>query len=299
VKTFTFYSYKGGTGCSLLLANTAHHLARLGKRVVAVDFDFEAPGLHYKLNISPATEPKRGAVDYLLAVTQGESPPQSLLDYVVRIPLSRETKGSLHLIPAGSAPTGEYWKALTALLRQDLFTNPEGSGLAAILELKARIQEELQADFLLIDSRTGVTELAGVTTTVLADMVVCLMLANRESQAGARAVLRSLRHAPRLANQDPLEILPVLSRVPERDEAMVREVLSFLKMPGPTPQDTLTLEKIFVLRTDPELAGGEKLHLGSSGSQADSPLLQDYLALMAELVEGDSQSRKPSIITAK
>jgi hypothetical protein len=287
VKTLTFYSYKGGTGRSLLLANTAHHLAWLGKRVVAVDFDFEAPGLHYKLSISPATVPELGAVDYLLAATRGESPPQSLLNYVVPVPLPWEAKGSLHLMPAGSAPTGEYWKALTTLLRQDLFTNPEGSSLAALLELKARIEEELQADFLLVDSRTGVTELAGVTTTILADKVVCLMLASRESQTGARAVLRSLRHAPRLANQAPIKVIPVLSRVPEIDEATAWEALSFLNEPGPTPEDTLALEKVFVLRSDPELSRGEKLYLGSSASQTLSPLHQDYLSLMAELVDAD------------
>ena len=80
MKTFAFYTYKGGTGRSLLLANTAHHLARLGKRVVAVDFDLEAPGLHYKLNL-PARRPtdavpECGVVDYLLAATQGEGPPK-------------------------------------------------------------------------------------------------------------------------------------------------------------------------------------------------------------------------------
>jgi CobQ/CobB/MinD/ParA nucleotide binding domain len=293
VKTVTFYSYKGGTGRSLLLANTAHYLARLGHRVVAVDFDFEAPGLHYKLNIIPPTQrpvdtvPERGAVDYLLAAAQGESPPESLLDYVVPVPLPLGTKGSLHLMPAGSAPTGEYWKALTNLLRQDLFTNPEGSGLAAFLELKARIEEELQADFLLIDSRTGVTELAGLTTTVLADKIVCLLLANRESQTGARAVLRSLRHAPRLAGHSPIEIIPVLSRVPVRDEATVQEVLSFLNAPSLTPEDTLTLEQVFVLRTDMKLARGEKLYLDSGESQVRSPLHEDYLALMGKLVEAD------------
>ena len=291
MKTLTFYSYKGGTGRSLLLANTAHHLARLGKRVVAVDFDLEAPGLHYKLNLpgrrTADTVPERGVVDYLLAATRGEGPPKSLLDFVVSVPLPLGTAGSLHLMPAGSAPTGEYWKALTALLRQDFFTNPEGSGLAACLELKARIEEELRTDFLLIDSRTGVTELAGVTTTVLADKVVCLMLANRESQTGSRAVLRSLRHAARLAGQSPIEIMPVLSRVAALDEATAREMLSFSNAPGPTPEDTLTLEKIFVLRTDPELARGEMLHLGGRGSPARSPLHQDYLDLMAELVEVD------------
>jgi len=293
VKTLTFYSYKGGTGRSLLLANAARYLALLGERVVAVDFDFEAPGLHYKLNISPPGKrtadaiPERGAVDYLLAAAEGEGSPKSLLNYVVSVPLPRGAKGSLHLMPAGSAPTGEYWKALTALLRQDLFADTQGSGIAACLELKARIEEELKADFLLIDSRTGVTELAGVTTTVLADKVVCLMLANRESQVGARAVLRSLRHAARLPGQPPIEVVPVLSRVPERDETTVREALSFLNEPGPTSETTLAFKKVFVLRADPDLARGERLHVGSGESQSRSPLHQDYLSLLAELIEAD------------
>lgn len=293
MKTFTFYSYKGGTGRSLLLANAARYLALLDQRVVALDFDFEAPGLHYKLNVSPAGQrmedaiPERGAVDYLLAVARGDRPPKSLRDYVVSVPLPRGAKGSLQLMPAGSAPTGEYWKALTALLRQDLFTDPEGSSIAACLELKARIEDELEADFLLIDSRTGVTELAGVTTTVLADKVVCLMLANRESQTGARAVLRSLRHAARLAGQPTIGVVPVLSRVPEGAEPMAREALAFLNEPGPTAEATLELKKIFVLRADPELARDERLHLGNGESQIRSSFHGDFLELMAELVEAD------------
>lgn len=293
MKTFTFYSYKGGTGRSLLLANAARYLALLGKHVVVVDFDFEAPGLHYKLIASQPGKrmadaiPERGAVDYLLALTQGDRLPQSLQDYVVHIPVPRNANGSLHLMPAGSAPTGDYWKTMTSLLRQDLFTDPEGRGLAACLELRARIEKELQADFLLIDSRTGVTELAGVTTAVLADKVVCLMLANRESQIGARAVLRSLRHAARPAGLLPVEVIPVLSRVPERDEVTVREALSFLNEPAPTPEDTLALKKVFVLRTDPDLARGERLHVGSGETKSQSPLYQDYLTLLTELVEAD------------
>ncbi|HEY7514040.1 MAG TPA: hypothetical protein VIC87_06160, partial [Vicinamibacteria bacterium] len=150
MKTFTFYSYKGGTGRSLLLANAARYLALLGHRVVALDFDFEAPGLHFKLNISPPGKrtgdaiPGAGAVDYLLVAARGDAPPKNLTEYVVSVPLPKGVKGSLQLMPAGPAPTGEYWRALTALLRQDLFTDPEGTGIAACLELKARIEEELR-----------------------------------------------------------------------------------------------------------------------------------------------------------
>src|SRR5215470_10248573 len=41
-----FYSYKGGTGRSMLVANIGWILASNGKRVLMVDWDLEAPGLH-------------------------------------------------------------------------------------------------------------------------------------------------------------------------------------------------------------------------------------------------------------
>ena len=50
-KIITFYSYKGGTGRSMALANAAcwlvkKYLAR-SQRVLMMDWDIEAPGLHH------------------------------------------------------------------------------------------------------------------------------------------------------------------------------------------------------------------------------------------------------------
>jgi hypothetical protein len=42
----TFYSYKGGTGRSMAVANVAWILASQKKRVLVIDWDLEAPGLH-------------------------------------------------------------------------------------------------------------------------------------------------------------------------------------------------------------------------------------------------------------
>ena len=46
----TFYSYKGGTGRSMALANVGYLLATQersdGKGVLMIDWDLEAPGLH-------------------------------------------------------------------------------------------------------------------------------------------------------------------------------------------------------------------------------------------------------------
>jgi len=45
-RIITFYSYKGGTGRSMAVANVAWVLASNGKRVLTIDWDLEAPGLH-------------------------------------------------------------------------------------------------------------------------------------------------------------------------------------------------------------------------------------------------------------
>src|SRR3954447_26186694 len=42
---YTFYSYKGGVGRSMALANVAALLAKVGRRVLIIDWDLEAPGL--------------------------------------------------------------------------------------------------------------------------------------------------------------------------------------------------------------------------------------------------------------
>src|SRR5262249_38894054 len=45
-RVVTFYSYKGGTGRSMALANVAWLLALSGNCVLVIDWDLEAPGIH-------------------------------------------------------------------------------------------------------------------------------------------------------------------------------------------------------------------------------------------------------------
>ena len=42
---FTFYSFKGGVGRSMALANIGVHFCRQGYRTLLIDMDLEAPGL--------------------------------------------------------------------------------------------------------------------------------------------------------------------------------------------------------------------------------------------------------------
>ena len=213
METVAFYSYKGGVGRSMLLANAARYLARCGKGVVALDFDFEAPGLHYKFGGgSDHVGLVGGAVPYLVATAQGSTSAPPFEEHMISVPAPQETGGWIRLMPAGPAPHKSYWVALKELGDRLKLTDPSGRGIMALLDLQARIADELRPDYLLIDARTGVTEFGGVATTVLADTVVCMFVPNQESLDGTVAVVEALKAAPRLAGQRPIRVVPVLSR---------------------------------------------------------------------------------------
>lgn len=213
METLAFYSYKGGVGRSALLADAALFLASLGKGVVALDFDFEAPGLHYKLGHSLGQEGEQGqiggAVPYLVAASEETASPPPLTEHMLEIPVSSGVGGWLRLMPAGPAPHRDYWAALKKLGEQVRFDDPSGQGLMLLLDLHARIEEELKPDYLLIDARTGVTELGSLATTILADTVVCLFVSSWESLDGTLTVVDAMKAAPRLEGQSPIRIVPV------------------------------------------------------------------------------------------
>ncbi len=52
-KIFSFTSGKGGTGKTFLVLNTAYALARLRKKVLLIDLDFNLANLHLLLNVNP------------------------------------------------------------------------------------------------------------------------------------------------------------------------------------------------------------------------------------------------------
>ncbi|MEO8383029.1 MAG: ParA family protein [Acidobacteriota bacterium] len=218
METVAFYSYKGGVGRSLLVANTAQFLALCGRKVAVLDLDLEAPGLHQKLGNPQvfqraADGSLEGAVDELLRILEGSGKDCSIRERAVEVDLPPGTTGSLTLIPAGPAPSQRYWEALEQLNTTLRSARRNGGLPEAVLELQARIADELQPEFLLVDSRTGITELGGLATSLLADRVVCLTTTAPESVEGTRVVASALRSAPRLASQRPLRVDFLITRV--------------------------------------------------------------------------------------
>lgn len=225
METVAFYSYKGGVGRSLLLVNTARFLALTGRRVVALDLDFEAPGLHYKLGVEEKVE--TGAVRLLQRSLDGDLPTiDEIRKTTVDVPMPATHGGWLRLLAAGPAPTAEYWADL-GRLHELLVASQDAGLLEAVLDLQARIEEAWNPDVLLVDARTGVTGLGGIATMALCDRVVLMTTRSKESLDGIRAVADSLRATPTLrGGERRLEC--VVSRVQGTeavDEEELRKVL--------------------------------------------------------------------------
>src|SRR5262245_58527777 len=62
----TFFSYKGGVGRSMAMANIALLLAKRGLRVLAVDWDLEAPGLERYFSYFKTEASGGGVLDLLI-----------------------------------------------------------------------------------------------------------------------------------------------------------------------------------------------------------------------------------------
>jgi CobQ/CobB/MinD/ParA nucleotide binding domain len=126
-RIITFYSYKGGTGRSMALANVAWLLALNNQRVLVIDWDLEAPGLHRYLHPfldDPELVETRGLLDFVVelaarAATQNEplgSEAVDIFEYIKLLNWPRDsvskvnwrtfgTRGRIDLLNCGATRT--------------------------------------------------------------------------------------------------------------------------------------------------------------------------------------------------
>lgn len=285
MKTITFYSYKGGVGRSLALVNIATRLVEFGKKVCVIDFDLEAPGLHLKFPVSTYNlANNQGIVDYVYEFSNTGIVPESISSYKIDVPIHRNGK-PLSLITAGNTESSAYWKKLSSINWYDLiFENP--NGLAFFLNLKQKIEEEIKPDFLLIDSRTGISEMSGITLSLLADEVVVVAANNKENLGGAKKIIKSLMDGDSILDKKPA-INFVLSRIPftERPEDRAKE--SFLL--NRIRRDYLSpyINDISVIHSDRELEEVEKVKIAYEKDESNTQISIDYLKLFEKLTQND------------
>lgn len=139
-KILTIHSFRGGTGKSNSTANVAGLLAAMGHRVGVVDTDIQSPGIHtlFGLNQDNIT---RSLNDFLWGRCGVKETAQDVTDA-----LGPSVTGRAYLIPS-SLRVGDISRALR-----------EGYDVSTLHEGLAALVEELQLDYLLIDTHPGLNE---------------------------------------------------------------------------------------------------------------------------------------------
>ena len=223
-QVITFYSYKGGTGRTMALANVAWILACNGKKVLAVDWDLESPGLHKffhpfldeaLVHVTPgvidiindyawaATDPKPRPGDWHLKHAH-------VLRHAVSLDWQNfEEPGTIDFISAGRH-NRDY--SNFSSLDMDNFYERLGGG-----KFFRAMREDMKQnyDYVLIDSRTGLSDVADICTVELPDILVICFTLNNQSIEGACYVARQISDRYRERN---IRILPVPMRIEDNEK---------------------------------------------------------------------------------
>ncbi|WP_413174964.1 KGGVGR-motif variant AAA ATPase [Anabaena azotica] len=219
MRTITFYSYKGGVGRTLSAANFAVYLAKLGLKTVVIDFDIEAPGIDAKFSMLKLPVNQKGILDYILEYQLNNQDPGSVNEICLHVPITSNNYNlPLWLIPAGQYLAEEYYRKLNLLDWSFIFSE-QRNGVAFFQNLIARIKEELKPDFIIIDSRTGITESAGLCTQQLADEVVMISSLSSESinvTKHIKQIIKQSKVAKSLGKS--VDVKVVVSRVPKPED---------------------------------------------------------------------------------
>jgi MinD-like ATPase involved in chromosome partitioning or flagellar assembly len=205
----TFYSYKGGTGRSMAVANVAWVLALNGQRVLVIDWDLEAPGIHRYFH--PFLEDKEllsteGLLDFVEKLAAARAMPDNtstpndnstveLMDYIQPLEWPNDIswerfgpRARIDLLVAGRQGPA-YSRKLNAFNWVDFYERLGGR------KLFDAVKQQLRAvyDFVLIDSRTGVSDTSGICTIEMPDTLVVCFTLNDQSIRGAAGVAESIR----------------------------------------------------------------------------------------------------------
>jgi cellulose biosynthesis protein BcsQ len=211
----TFYSFKGGVGRTSALVNIAVELANQGRRVLVVDFDLEAPGIDtFNLPRPPHTAEDSsppGLVDYIVEyIEEGVAP--DVAHYVYQSTGIGANGGTLWIMPAGKQDA-TYAERLNSIDWLDLYERR--NGFLMFEDLKAQWASLLDPDYVLVDSRTGHTDIAGICTRQLPDAVVALFFPNEQNVRGLERIVRGVRQEAETIRNKEIQIHFVPANVPD------------------------------------------------------------------------------------
>lgn len=210
----------------MALANIAVLLAMWGKRVLVVDWDLEAPGIEHFLtkgNDLDSLTKRKGVIDLLTEAS--ETPTRTLSeDDAMRFVFQRQIKGNrtpISILTAGARNQG-YFQNVRKLDVKKFYEDHEGGHMIESL----RNHWKSRFDFVLIDSRTGITDIGGICTIQLPDILALDFTATEQSLVGAVDVARKAATERQKLPFDRALVpcLPIPSRFDTQTEHQIAKV---------------------------------------------------------------------------
>lgn len=198
----------------MALANVAAELSRRGKSVLIADFDLEAPGVSSISfnNCLPSPRDSLGIVDFVHKWLLTDEAPD-ISKYVTSCPSSGE-HGAIWIMPAGNQDE-DYGTKLQEIDWADLYANHDGYLL--LEDLKRQWKAEFNPDYVLIDSRTGHTDIGGICTRQLPDLVTFVFWPNVQNLTGLQLITAEMDTQEKLSSKQ-IKRLFVPSNLPTIDD---------------------------------------------------------------------------------
>jgi len=182
----SFYTLRGGVGCSTALVYTARILASRGHAVLCVDMDLEAPALAVLFGKENELRVGRGLVSILLALDQNAEP--DMIEHILRLSES----DALYCLPAG-IPDADYARRLR-LLDPEGWYREERNPLHAFLDgLSSKLP--FTPDVVLLNTGTGLTPLSAPLLFDLSDLVVVTFFPHAHARSSTGTLVQALLHA--------------------------------------------------------------------------------------------------------
>jgi MinD-like ATPase involved in chromosome partitioning or flagellar assembly len=198
----------------MALVNVAVELVKSGRRVLIVDFDLEAPGLDtFNLPRPQSAATSKGVVEFVLEYLKNDEVPDiSEFVYTSSIPTA---EGKLYVMPAGRYDEG-YDARFKSINWADVYENHDGYVLFE--DLKAQWEKKLEVDYVLVDSRTGHTDVGGICTRQLPDSVVLFFFPNEQNRRGLQDLIKQIKAESKTDRKKAIKIHFVMSNAPETDD---------------------------------------------------------------------------------
>lgn len=194
----SFYSYKGGTGRTTALLLTAISMALGGKKVVLMDFDLESAGLFQFFDERQL--PKHGLLDYLVESYPYGSDMSAICleDYLHSLTgfcCSEQLTDNLYIVPAcGTELLSRPEDHTRALMHMNLDIGPfHQDSITPIDPFLSAVQDQVKPDYILIDSRSGMHQIACITMNRYSSLTLPFFSGNRSSAEGMKLVIPALK----------------------------------------------------------------------------------------------------------